>query len=190
MEPDRFIGPHGGYQDLEAYKLAEIVHDGTVAFCKRLVDPRSRTTDQMIQAARSGKQNIVEGSMASATSTKSEIFLIGVARASLEELLVDYQDYVRQNELQLWDKASPKAAHIRKLAFNPEKSYATYRTYLEEKTPETAANTMICVIHQASFMLRRLLASLEQKFLNEGGMSEKMYAARQATKRNGQSAGR
>ena len=184
MDPQPIIGAHGGYRDLEAYKLAEIIYDGTVAFCKRLIDPKSRTTDQMVQAARSGKQNIVEGSMASAVSAKSEMFLYNVARASLEELLIDYEDFLRQNGMEMWAKEHPKAMFIRKLAKNPEKSFSTYRMYVENKSPETAANTMICVIHQASFMIRRLLSSMEAKFLSEGGMSEKMHAARLAARRN------
>lgn len=90
------IGPHGGYRSLKSYQTAEIVYDATVVFCNRFIDKRSRTHDQMVQAARSGKQNIAEGSMASGTSKKTELKLIGVARASLEELLLDYQDFLRQ----------------------------------------------------------------------------------------------
>lgn len=101
------IPPHGGYRDLKSYQMAEIVYDATVAFCDRFIDRRSRTHDQMVQAARSGKQNRAEGSMASGTSQKTELKLIGVARASLEELLLDFQDYLRQRNLQLWGKDHP-----------------------------------------------------------------------------------
>jgi restriction system protein len=97
----RLIPPHGGYRDLKSYQNAEIVYDATVKFCDKFIDRRSRTHDQMVQAARSGKQNIAEGSMASATSKKTELKLIGVARASLEELLIDYQDFLRQRQLAL-----------------------------------------------------------------------------------------
>ena len=114
-ESPRLIPPHGGYRELQSYQMAEIVFDGTVVFCDRFIDRRSRTHDQMVQAARSGKQNIAEGSMASGTSKKSELKLIGVARASLEELLLDFQDYLRQQGLPLWGKDHAKAKEIRAL---------------------------------------------------------------------------
>jgi four helix bundle protein len=97
----KIIPPHGGYQKLKSYQMAEIVYDATVKFCERFLDKRLRTVDQMVQAARSGKQNIAEGSMASATSKKTEIKLVSVTRASLEKLLLDYQDFLRQHGLQL-----------------------------------------------------------------------------------------
>lgn len=172
------IPPHGGYRDLQAYQLAEIIHDATVAFCRRLVEVRSRTGDQMVQAARSGKQNIAEGSMASGTSKKMELKLIGVARASLEELLVDLHDYIRQNELSAWTKEHPKARAIRKLAYIKDKSYMTYRTYIEDKSPETAANTLICLVHQACFLLDRLKRQLAERFLAEGGFTERLHRVR------------
>jgi len=111
----RAIPPHGGYKNLKSYQMAEIVHDATVVFCNRFIDRRSRTHDQMVQAARSGKQNIAEGSMASGTSKKTELKLMGVARASLEELLVDYQDFLRQHGMVLWGKDHPQAKQVRKL---------------------------------------------------------------------------
>jgi len=111
------IGPHGGYRNLKSYQNAEIIHDATVVFCGRFVDRRSRTDDQMVQAARSGKQNIAEGSMASGTSRKTELKLVSVARASLEELLLDYQDFLRQRGLPLWEKNHPRATEVRKLAY-------------------------------------------------------------------------
>src|SRR5215210_6250677 len=94
-EPETFIPAHGGYEDLLAFKKARIIHDGTVCFCGRFVEKRDRTFDQMVQAARSGKQNILEGSQASGTSKETEIKLMNVARASLEELLEDYRDFLR-----------------------------------------------------------------------------------------------
>ena len=115
-EPSRVIPPHGGYRDLKSYQMAEIVYDAAVAFCDRFIDRRSRTHDQMVQAARSGKQNIAEGSMASGTSKKTELKLIGVARASLEELLLDFEDYLRQHGFQIWGKDDPKAKALRALA--------------------------------------------------------------------------
>jgi restriction system protein len=104
------IPPHGGYQDLQSFKMAEVVYDGTVVFCDRFINLRSRTHDQMVQAARSGKQNIAEGSQVSGTSKKSELKLVGVARGSLEELLVDYKDFLRQKGLPLWGRDHPRPA--------------------------------------------------------------------------------
>lgn len=178
------IGPHGGYRKLKSYQNAEIVHDATVVFCKRFVDPRSRTNDQMVQAARSGKQNIAEGSMASGMSRKTELKLVSVARASLEELLLDYQDFLRQNGLVLWEKNHAKAQEVRKLAYRTSRSYTTYKTYVESSA-ETAANAVICLIHQANYLLDQHLRQLDQAFREEGGFTEKLYRARtQARKFN------
>ena len=171
------IPPHGGYRGLQSYQMAEIVFDGTVVFCDRFIDRRSRTHDQMVQAARSGKQNIAEGSMASGTSKKTELKLIGVARASLEELLLDFQDYLRQQGLPLWGKEHPKAKEVRALAYRSNRSYTTYKTYFED-FPEIAANTMICLIHQTNYLLDQQLRALEKEFLKEGGFTEKLYRAR------------
>ena len=172
------IPPHGGYRELQSYRMAEIVYDATVVFCDRFINIRSRTHDQMVQAARSGKQNIAEGSMASGTSKKTELKLIGVARASLEELLLDFQDFLRQKGLQLWEKEHPQAQPIRKLAWAKDRSYETYRTYLEASPPEVAANTMICLIHQANYLLDQQLRALEKEFVKEGGFTERLYRVR------------
>ena len=130
-----FIPAHGGYQKLLSYQKAEIVYDATVHFCDRFIDRRSRTHDQMVQAARSGKQNIVEGSMASGTSKETEIKLTNVARASLEELLADYRDFLRVRELPIWDKDFPGASlMMRRLGTHgPHATYATYATYIETR---------------------------------------------------------
>ncbi len=176
----QIIPPHGGYNDLRSYQMTEIIHDGTVVFCGRFLDPRSRTNDQMIQAARSGKQNIAEGSMASGTSRKTELKLVGVARASLEELLLDFQDYLRQHGLPPWGKDHPQARMVRGLCYEKNRSYLTYRTYIEAPaSAEVAANTIICLVHQANYLLDQQLRALEQRFLNEGGFTEKLYQARQ-----------
>ena len=177
-EQPQIIPPHGGYRDLKSYQMAEIVHDGTVLFCDRFVDRRSRTHDQMVQAARSGKQNIAEGSMASGTSKKTELKLIGVARASLEELLLDFQDYLRQHGLPLWGKDHPEARKVRALCYSKNRSYETYRTYFETGSAETAANAAICVIHQTNYLLDQQLRTLEKEFLEKGGFTEKLYHAR------------
>jgi four helix bundle suffix protein len=163
--------------------MAEIIYDATVAFCDRFISPRSRTHDQMVQAARSGKQNIAEGSMGSGTSSKGELKLVGVARASLEELLLDCEDFLRQRELALWGKDHPRAKAVRKLAYKENKSYKTYQSYIEEGSPETAANALICVIHQANYLLDQQMRRLEQQFLHEGGFTERLYRTRRAARR-------
>jgi restriction system protein len=181
-KPD-LIGTHGGYRNLKTYQAAEIIYDATAVFCYLFVDKRSRTHDQMVQAARSGKQNVAEGSMVSGTSKKSELKLIGIARASLEELLLDYHDFLRQRRLLLWEKNHLKAEAIRKLAWEKNRFYETYKTYVEASLPEVAANTLICLIYQANYLLDQQLRQLEKQFLKEGGFTEKLYHARQQTKR-------
>ena len=174
----RAITPHGGYRELKSFQMAEIVYDGTVVFCNRFIDRRSRTHDQMVQAARSGRQNIAEGSMASGTSKKIELKLVGVARASLEELLLDYEDFLRQRGFSLWGKENQKSKKIRGLCYAKDRTYSTYQSYINGASPDTAANTMICLIHQTNYLLDQQLRALEQQFLNEGGFSERLYAAR------------
>lgn len=172
------IPPHGGYRDLKSYQAAEIVHDATVVFCERFTEKRSRTNDQMVQAARNGKQNIAEGSMASGTSKKTELKLVGVARASLEELLLDYQDFLRQSTLPLWGKDHAKAKEIRALAYKANRSYSTYKPHFESPLPEIAANAAICLIHQANYLLDQQLRVLEKQFVEEGGFTERLYRVR------------
>ncbi len=174
----QLIPPHGGYRELQSYQMAEIVYDATIVFCNRFIDRRSRTHDQMVQAARSGKQNIAEGSMASGTSKKTELKLVGVARASLEELLLDFQDYLRQKGLLLWSKDNPNAKEVRKLCYQKDKSYLTYKTYVEVSLPEVAANTLICLIHQTNYLLDQQLRALEKEFLKNGGFTERLYRTR------------
>jgi four helix bundle suffix protein len=210
-----FIPKHGAYQNLLTYQKASIIYDATVFFCERYVSRRSRTVDQMVQAARSGKQNIVEASMASATSKEMEIKLINVARASLEELLEDYRDFLRTRSHEIWNKNSKAAMAVRRLAgrkpedgtietggtagtsgtgkagghlslsphsSHPSKSshesYETYRPHIESRSPETVADILICLINQTTYLLRRQLTALEQAFLREGGLRERMTRAR------------
>jgi four helix bundle suffix protein len=177
------IEPHGGYRNLKSYQMSEIVYDATTAFCNRFIDRRSRTHDQMVQAARSGKQNIAEGSMASGTSRKTELKLVGVARASLEELLLDCEDFLRQKGHELWTKENPKALEVRRIANRADRSYKTYKTYIEEQEPEVATNTLVCLIHQANYLLDQQLRQLEERFLKEGGFTERLYNKRQETRR-------
>jgi restriction system protein len=179
------IPPHGGYRDLKSYQMAEIVYDATVKFCDRFINKRSRTHDQMVQAARSGKQNIAEGSMASGTSKKTELKLIGVARASLEELLLDYQDYLRQQGLPLWGKNHPRALAVRRLAYQKNRLYRTYKTYIEVSPPEIAANVAISLIHQANYLLDQQLRTLEKEFLEQGGFTERLYRTRSQFRKKG-----
>lgn len=164
--------------------MAEIVYDATVRFCNRFIDKRSRTYDQMIQSARSGKQNIAEGSMASGTSKKIEIKLIGIARASLEELLQDYEDYLRQNNLSLWGKNDPRVTEIRKIGGRINRSYRSYKTYIEDSSSEISANAIICIIHQTNCLLDQQLRRLEKDFVEQGGFTERMYQRRKE-KRDG-----
>lgn len=174
----QLIPPHGGFRDLQPYQMAEFVYDGTVVFCDRFISKRSRTHDQMVQAARSGKQNIAEGSMASGTSKKFELKLVGVARASLEELLLDFQDYLRQKGLALWDKDHPKARQVRGLCYRKNRFYLIYKPYIKDSPPEIAANTMVCLIHQTNYLLDQQLRTLEKEFLKGGGFTEKLYHTR------------
>jgi restriction system protein len=160
--------------------MAELAYDATARFCERFIDKRSRTHDQMVQAARSGKQNIAEGSMASGTSRKMELKLVGVARASLEELLLDCEDFLRQRGLVLWGKNHPQAQTIRKLAYARNRSYGAYESSIEQASPEVAANTLTCLIHQTSYLLDQQLRQLEKQFLDEGGFTERLYRVRKA----------
>src|SRR6266403_853368 len=176
--PDGFMPPHGGYRKLLSFRKARIIYDGTVLFCERFLEKRDRTVDQMVQAARSGKQNILEGSEASGTSKEAEIKLMNVARASLEELLEDYLDFLRVRKLRLWDKESREAQFVRRLGRNKNVSYESYRTYLETRPSEVAANILICLIHQANYLLDQQIRQLEKAFLEEGGLRERMTRAR------------
>lgn len=184
--PDQFIPPHGGYEGLLSFQKARIIYDATVWFCGRYLERRDRTNDQMIQAARSGKQNILEGSAASGTSKKMELKLTSVARASLEELLEDYRDFLRVRSLSLWEKDSREAMFVRKLGRTADVTYETYRTYIETRPPEVAANIMICLIHQTNYLLDQQIRQLEKAFVTEGGLSERMTLARLAERKRRQ----
>ena len=132
----------------------------------------------MVQAARSGNKNIAEGSQMSGTSKKMELKLVGVARASLEELLGDYKDFLRQRSLAEWGKNHPMAGMVRRLAYAQDRSYKTYSTYVENAPPDVAANTMLCLVHQTNYLLDQQLRQLEEAFLAEGGFTERLYKAR------------
>jgi len=169
------IPPHGGYRKLKSWQTATLIYDLTVIFCQQYVH-EIRMKDQMVQAARSGRQNIAEGCQASGTSKKTEIKLVNVARASLEELLLDFEDYLRQHNLNLWQKDSSNVANVRKLAYTENRSNETYKAYLSN--PESFANTLICLIHQANYLLDQQIRALEKDFLEHGGFTERLYQAR------------
>ncbi len=170
--------PHGGYRRLRSFQVTEIIYDGTVAFCQRFVDKRSRTHDQMVQAARSGRQNIAEGSRASATSSQTELRLVNVARASLDELLLDYEDFLRQRGLAAWGKDDPQALKVRAVGKSDTPTVDTYAPWLRHADPAVMANTLICLIHQANYLLDRQIHGLERQFVEGGGYSERLAAAR------------
>ncbi len=173
-----FIPPHGGYQKLFSYQKALIVYDATVYFCSRFIDRRSRTFDQMIQAARSGKQNILEGSEASGTSKEAEIKLTGVAKASLEELLEDYRDFMRNRSIQEWSADHAYARRLRQLNRTPGANYQTFKKGIEHPDPTICANVIAGLIKLTRYLLDRQIRRLEQDFLKEGGLRERMTRAR------------
>ncbi len=177
-DDSRLIPKHGGYRKLRSHAAALAVYDATVIFCDRFIDRRSRTHDQMVQAARSGVRNIEEGSAGSATSKKGELKLTNIARASLEELMRDYEDFLRHRRLRQWDKNSPEARATRQRLASDQSDLSDF---LQTASPEAAANTLLCLINQASYLLHRQIARLEQDFLEHGGFTERLYGARKRT---------
>jgi len=171
------IPPYGGYRKLKSFQGAEVIYDLTVQFCSRYIDKKSRTTDQMVQAARSGKQNIAEGSKAAATGPTTELKLVGVARASLEELLLDYEDFLRQRGLPQWDKDDSQSRAIRVLAYRSDKTYETYKSYLTD--PEQVANMMICLINQTNYLLDQQIKAIRAQ-LSERGLSHESQQSKVA----------
>ena len=178
MSAKGFIPPHGNYRELLSYQKAEVVYDITFRFCHKYLNKGDRTIDQMIQAARSGKQNISEGSEFSGTSKEIELKLTNTARASLEELLKDYEDYLRVRDFKLWDKDSREAKYVRQLGSKPHVTYETFKEFVETRPSEVVANITICLIHQANYLLDQQKRRLEQDFLKEGGLRERMTRAR------------
>lgn len=174
----KFIPSHGNYHELLSYQKAVVVYDITFRFCERFLKRGDRTIDQMVQASRSGKQNIIEGSKASGTSKEMEIKLTNVARASLEELLEDYRDFLRVRDFQIWEKDSKEALYVRRLGNKSHVTYETYREFCETRPAEVVANIAICLIHQTNYLLDQQIRRLEQDFLKEGGLRERMTQAR------------
>jgi four helix bundle suffix protein len=176
--PDRLLPPRGDYQTLLSFQKAQIVYDLTFRFAHKFLSRGDRTIDQMIQSARSGKQNILEGSKAALTSKETEIKLTNVARASLEELLNDYRDYLRVRDLPIWDKNSREAKYVRRFGRNAPQTYEDYREFVETRPPAVVANIALCLIHQTNYLLDQQLRRLEKDFVEQGGLRERMTRAR------------
>lgn len=167
----------GQYKKLMSYKKADVIYRITYFFCTKFLQRGDRTIDQMIQAARSGKQNIIEGCAASATSAKTEIKLLNVAKASLKELLEDFEDYLKTRRHRLWEKGSREYEVMRQLGREHEDA-EFFMKIVETRPPETIANMAIILINQADYLLFRQLQRLEKDFIEHGGFSEKMAALR------------
>ena len=182
------LRPSGGYRTTCSFQTSTLVYDATVWFCEKFLDARSRTVDQMVQAARSGRQNIAEGSRAAATSSQTELRLLNVARASLEELLLDYEDFLRHRRLPQWAPDSPEAAAVRRIPkdqsdlsdLSDPQRWALYAGWLEHANPAIRANALICLIHQTNYLLDQQIAALEKQFVEGGGYSEQLATARLA----------
>lgn len=170
--------PHGGsYKNLIAYQKAECVYDVTFYFAHHFLEKGDRTIDQMVQAARSGKQNIAEGASAGNTSKETEIKLTNVAKASLQELLVDYEDFLRVRGLKQWQPNDTRLAQTKRAcAAHNDSEY--YRAALPERSAETIANIAITLIHQTDWLLNKLIEKLEIQFVQNGGVKEQMTKAR------------
>jgi len=211
-EPEKLIPPHGGYRKLKSFQVAQLAYDVTVRFCDRFIDRRSRTHDQMVQAARSGVQNIAEGSQASGTSKKMELKLTNVARASLEELRLDYEDFLRQRGLEQWPADDPRrkdlvarrcstvdevAAWVKGLhgrngrdgldgpSRNESMPSMKSMQSMQSIYSETAANAALVLIGVACALLDRQIAALEKGFVEEGGFTERLYRVRSQRRRQG-----
>ena len=212
-EPEKLIPPHGGYRHLKSFQVAQLVYDVTVRFCDRYINPRSRTHDQMVQAARSGVQNIAEGSQASGTSKKTELKLTNVARASLEELRLDYEDFLRQRGLGQWPPEHPalmrfKARRCATLEqvrawVEEERKQTRPATDTHGHTPkkpagsvpvresqcrsvssaELVANGALSLLNLACYLLNKQLAAQEKAFVEEGGFTERLYRVRSERRR-------
>lgn len=177
-DPPGFLPPGGNYQNLLSYRKAEVIYDFTHRFTAKFLARGDRTIDQMVQAARSGKQNIAEGSKASLTSTETELKLTNVARASLEELLIDYQDYLRVHDHPQWSKDSREALYVRKLGKQSDESFESYRSFFADRPAAVLANIAICLIHQANYLLDQQIRRLQKDFVQKGGIRERMTRAR------------
>ena len=201
MHKEPLLPEHGGYRTLKSFQIAQLVYDVTVRFCDRYIEKRSRTHDQMVQAARSGVQNIAEGSLASATSKKSELKLTNVARASLEELRLDYEDFLRQRNLTLWPAKDPRRRALIAMRCSTANEVAHWVRQEHERQssilhssslsmssiqsitstlPEIAANAALTLTVVACSLLERQVHSLAKQFESDGGFTERLYRVRSA----------
>lgn len=195
------LRPSGGYRKTVSFQTATIIHDSTYWFCERFLDPHSRTVDQRVQAARSGRQNIAEGSRAAATSSQTELRQVNVARSSLEELLLDYEDYLRHRRLPQWHADGPEASEVRTVPrtwakdrkdssdlsdLSDAERWALYSRWLDHEDPAIRANATICLIHQANYLLDRQIGALEEAFIEGGGYSEQLATERLRKRRKDQ----
>jgi len=209
MSTESLIPKHGGYRNLKSFQIAQLVYDVTVRFCERYIDRRSRTNDQMVQAARSGVQNIAEGSQASGTSKKAELKLTSVARASLEELRLDYEDFLRHRYLPQWAPDHPAPMRFKVLrcssllelrqwvaqehkqhGLSQSSADGTSQVNVPGSLCESVqvsvlvANAMLSLINLCCYLLDRQLDALAKSFENEGGFSERLYRVRSARRKN------
>ena len=199
------LRPSGGYRTTASFQTATIIYDATYWFCEKFLDPRSRTVDQMVQAARSGRQNIAEGSRASATSSQTELRLLNVARSSLDELLLDYEDFLRHRRLSQWPAEGPEAKEVREVprvfrnrtdptdrsdlkSLSDHERFGLYARWLEHDDPAERANALICLIHQANYLLDQQIEALEKEFVEGGGYTERLATARLAHRKGGEAA--
>jgi four helix bundle suffix protein len=175
---ERLLPPRGDYRTLLSFQKAEVVYDLTFHFAHKFLSRGDRTVDQMIQAARSGKKNILEGSKAGLTSKETEIKLTNVARASLEELLDDYRDFLRTRNMVIWEKNSKEAEYVRVLGRKMAQTFEIYRPFAETRPGNVVANIALCLTHQANYLIDRQLQRLETEFLTQGGLRERMTRLR------------
>ncbi len=181
-EPERVLPPRGDYQTLLSFQKAEVVYDITYRFAHKYLSRGDRTVDQMIQSARSGKQNILEGSKAAQTSKEMEIKLTNVGRASLEELLADYRDFLRVRDLAIWDKDSKEACFVRRTGCKTPQTFEIYREFVATRPAQVVANIALCLIHQTNYLLDQQLKTLEREFTEKGGLRERMTRVRLANR--------
>lgn len=181
-ENTQIVVPHGGYKNLIVYRKSDTVYEGTVLFCKRFLSAKTdRTVDQMIQAARSCKQNIAEGSSASGTSKETELKLTNVARATLDELMEDFRDYLKTHNYAEWPKDSKNAIFARNYSAK-HNDWSDWKEFFETRSDETVANLMLTICNQTSYMLGRMIQHQESDFREHGGIRERMHAARTAAR--------
>lgn len=177
MTNPAFLPQRGNYRNLIAFQKAECIYDVTVLFARKYLSRGDRTIDQMVQAARSGKQNIAEGCAASTTSRETEIKLLNVSKASFQELLLDYEDYLRINNLSQWAAPNPRLEKLRVIC-SSNNSSAYYREIFAKCTDEMVANLAITLIHQTDVFLRKLIERAKSDFLQTGGIREQMSRGR------------